>query len=217
MKEFDFVNQVNNLPDCYAKGTESNNYKILQIENIAVNGLEADIEAVERSLDIDQATGVTLDLYGEMVNQPRGAATDAQYRLLIKSKIMQNVSTGDYKSVVRAICGMFSCEPSEVLIVEGENPCTVVIELLPLEVINSAGLTATQATAMIARLLPVGVNIESFLYEGTFELAFSYADMQVDGATKGLTDTYENMKNPDAIGGYLGITNGDENEVVLPI
>ena len=63
--------------------------------------------------------------------------------------------------------------------------------------------------------LPSGDNALTF--KRTFELASSYEDMKTDGETKGLTDTYENMKKPDAIGGTLGVTAGDESEELLPI
>lgn len=217
MKQFDYNDYVQNLPDCFAKATDSNNYKLLEIARLSIGSLFEDIESVLNSLDIEQATGKTLDLYGEMLNQPRGYATDAQYKLMIKAKIMRNLSTGDYKSVINAICMTFNCDPSEILIAEKENSRALEIALLPLSVINEAGLTAQQTVKLIERLLPVGVKVESYLFEGTFELATSEEDMKVDGATKGLTDTYENMKNPDAIGGYLGITMGEYSENELPI
>lgn len=216
MKEFDFVNLAKNLPDSFAKNKNSNNYKVLEIEKISKDKFREDLQSIYLCLDINQATGKTLDLYGDIVEQPRGAATDAQYRLMIKSKIMQNLSTGDYPSVLKAICLTFDCDPSEVLITESANG-EIEISLLPLAVINGAGLTANQAVAMVNRLLPAGVKVASYLFEGTFEFATSYEDMKVDGETKGLTDTYANMKNAEAIGGYLGITMGDENETVLPI
>lgn len=217
MKEFNHINLSKNLPDSFAKNKDSNNYKLLEIEKISRDSFRLDLQAIFDSLDINQATGKTLDLYGDIVEQPRGAATDAQYRLMIKSKIAQNTSTGDYPSVLRAICMTFNCEPSEVQITEKEDSCEIEITSLPFAIINGAGLTASQAVAMVNRLLPAGVKVASYLFDGTFEFATSYEDMKVDGETKGLTDTYENMKNTEAIGGYLGITMGDENETVLPI
>lgn len=46
MKEFDFDNHVNNLPDCYNKDTSKNNYKILATEKAVTDGLRKDIEAI---------------------------------------------------------------------------------------------------------------------------------------------------------------------------
>ena len=221
------TNLVKNLPDAYRKTTDSNNFKILEIERIACDDLRsglrqiynthAENEADEGILNIDNARGKTLDLYGDRVRQARGVATDSQYLLMIKAKIMRNISNGSYPSILNAMCGTFSCDPSQVLITDGEQPCTVKIVSLPLAAINNAGLSTSQTLAIVKSMLPVGISIETFMFGGTFELAFSYEDMKVDGETKGLTDTYENLKNRDAIGGYLGVTVGDENEEILPI
>ena len=69
---------VDNLPDAYRKDTDSNNYKILNIQKIEIDGIKEDTEDVYNTLDLDQATGKTLDLYGDMLGQARGFATDDQ-------------------------------------------------------------------------------------------------------------------------------------------
>lgn len=208
MKQFDNKNYVNNLPDKYAKGTDSNNYKLLLIEKNALIAMETDISDIEDALDIDRATGETLNLYGDMLEQPRGLATDAQYRLLIKSKIAQNLSTGSFPSVIKCMSLMFNCDPSEIVLVEGENPCELKLEGLPLAAIVNADMTASQAVSMIKRLMPSGVSLASFLFEGTFE--FGTAESE-ESTTAGFSD------DNGTIGGYFGITSGEENEAVLPI
>ena len=227
MKQFNYENYVKNLPDFYdktpIKQTEngeyegSNNAKILEIERISHNVLLDDVQDVFAVLDIDNAKGKTLDLYGDMLRQPRGIATDAQYRILLKSKIMQNCCLGDYNSVLNAICKTFGCKPSEITVAELDEPCSIEITDLPLEKINNAGVTTEQAVAIINRLLPVGTKLKTFLFEGTFEFSVDETDMNIDGTAKGFTYTEEDMTNPDAVGGYLGITAGDENESMLPI
>lgn len=209
MKQFDSGNYVKNLPDCYLKSESSNNHKILSVEKHAISDLETDITDIFNSLDLNSATGETLDLYGDMLSQPRGVATDDQYILLIRSKIMRNLSGGDYLSVARAICHTFECEPSQVLILEKDEPCTVELVTLPLSVIVKAGLTTKQTTAMIKQLLPVGITLESYLFEGTF--AFSSLENEYD-ENAGFCDV-----EGGTIGGYLGITYGSDDEPILPI
>ena len=85
MKYFDEKNHANNLPDYYAKSITSNNYKLLKSEKISVDSLSKDISDLFEMLEIDNAIGATLDKYGEMVGQPRGVATDAQYRYMISA------------------------------------------------------------------------------------------------------------------------------------
>lgn len=210
MKEFDYVNHANNLPDCYAKTPDSNNYKILEIERESVSGISADIEAVFNALDIDTATGKTLDMYGEILHQPRGLASDSQYRLMIKNKLTRNVSYGTYKSVVDAMCKTFNCDPSEVLFkeVEGE-PCTVELAVLPVDVINSAGLTIQQTVEMVKQLLPAGITLKQYSFEGTFKFA---EDDWVATTTEGFASDDGSIQ-----GGYLGTIGHYDNENDLPI
>ena len=209
MKTFDFENYVKNLPDCLNKLKDSNNFKILETVRQSLNGIFVDINDVLESLDLETATGKTLDLFGDMLGQPRGLATDAQFRLLIKSKIMMNFTTGDHKSIVKALCITFNCEPTEVYIKEGSHPCTVEIAMLPLNVLNRAGLTVKQVIGMVERLLPVGVTLDTFLFEGTF--LFSDDDW-VETMTQGFASDDGTIE-----GGYLGVVNGEEDEIVLPI
>lgn len=148
MKQFNETNHVKNLPDSYAKGNESNNYKILQTEKIAVDELRGVADITLKILDIDfdltNATDyekelftATLNRYGEMLNQARGRATDEQYRYMLKSKIVQSLSGGDFNSVIAAICETFSCDPSEISIVELDEPCTIRVESLPISTITN--------------------------------------------------------------------------------
>ena len=227
MKEFVWHDHEKNLPDSYAKSKTSNNYKILETEKRSVDSLSEASGLVEKMLNIDldlsKATEAekalfkhTLNLYGEMFNQPRGLATDDQYRYMIKSKVVQSLSGGDFNSVIKAIRETFSCDPEDVSIVETNAPCTIRVDRLPLSVITNAGFSTGQTMQIIKRLIPAGVEIESFSFEGTFEFSENEADMSVDGATKGFTDTEANMKNESASGGYLGLLSGGD-ETLLPI
>ena len=227
MKKFNETNHVKNLPDSYAKGNESNNYKILQTEKIAVDELRGVADITLKILDIDfdltNATDyekelftATLNRYGEMLNQARGRATDEQYRYMLKSKIVQSLSGGDFNSVIAAICETFSCDPSEISIVELDEPCTIRVESLPISTITNAGFSLGQTMQIIKRLIPAGVDIESFYFEGTFEFAATEEDISVDGSIKGFTDTEANMRAESAVGGYFGMLSGGDEET-LPI
>lgn len=217
MKEFNYENQAKNLPDSFAKGTDSNNYKILSVEKYAVDDFKNDLKAVFNSLDLNgkdendkpYVYGKTLDLYGEMLNQPRGIATDAQYLILIRAKIMRSLSGGDYPSVIQAICSTFDCEPSQVYIKETDEPCTVEAVTIPLNVLNKVGLTKTQTIELIKTILPVGVKLVTTLLEGTFEFSSQTNEMSNTAGFGDLTD--------ENVGGYFGDLVGDEAEKPLPI
>lgn len=202
------TNLVKNLPDAYKKTADSNNFKILEIERIACDDLRKTLREIDNILDINNAKGKTLDLYGERVGQPRGLANDEKYLLLIKAKIMRNLSNGSYESIINALCATLACEPSQVIFVDGEEPRTVQITTLPLDVINKAGLTTSQITAIIKSMLPVGITLSDFLFEGTFE--FGKNENEYDNE-KGFAD------DADTIGGYFGATATDTNDIILPI
>lgn len=201
---------VKNLPDAFKKDEDSNNYKLLSIAQGIATEIKQDIEAVHNSLDIEQATGKTLDLYGEMLNQPRGFATDPQYRVMLKTKIMRNIMNGDYNSLITAACLMFGCDPSEFFIDESEAPATVDVITLPYRVLNYIGLTAEQVVELIGTLLPGGVTLGSVSLEGTFE--FASTDSEYD-ENKGFAIS----ETDQSIGGYLGYLSTNDSDKPLPI
>lgn len=209
-KPFDFQNLANNLPDAYKKDVTSNNFKILEIERYECQDLRETLNEIMQALDIENASGKTLDLYGQSVGQARGKATDAQYIIMIKARAYRNLSNGTYKSIIDNLAFAFSCSPSQVLIVEDEIPCSVTLVSLPLDAIIKAGLTTGQTTQIIKSLLPVGVTLSSYTYEGTFEFAASENESDT---SKG----FSNSENDMTIGGYFGIIQGDDENVILPI
>ena len=182
---------------------ENQNCPICGKETVRTNGIN-DI------LDINNAKGKTLDLYGERVGQARGIADDAKYILMIKAKILRNLSNGSYPSIINALCETFDCEPSEFCIKDGDKPFTVIIETLPLTVINKAGLTTSQTTALIKSMLPVGVKLTAFLYDGTFEFGANEDDYDIETG-------FAISESDQSIGGFLGATSADISDNPLPI
>lgn len=210
MAEFNFSNLAKNLPDCYRKDKESNNYKILEIERRAGVELRNVLNGIAEILDIENAKGAVLDMYGERFGQPRGKATDEQYRVMIKSKITRSLSSGSYYDVLTAICMTFGCSYDDVTLTELDEPMAVELTKAPLEAIAKAGFTSTQAYQIVKNLMPAGVNLTSVLFEGTFE--FSDREDEYDESA-GFAISEDNQ----TIGGYLGATEGDLTDNTLPI
>ena len=209
MNTYNADNHVKNLPDCYKKTADSNNAKILEIEKNEMTKIRTTLNQVEDILTLSKATGKTLDMYGMRVGQPRGLTSDDQYRMLILAKIMRNLSNGSIPSIIDCLSKTFSCEKSDIQLTESATECKIDIASLPLSVINKAGFTTSQVTAIIKSLLPVGLTVESLIYEGTFEFASGEGETDND---KGFCDV-----EGGTIGGYLGYLQGDENEPILPI
>lgn len=215
MAEFNYDNLAKNLPDCYKKDKTSNNYKILEIERCATADLRKCLYEIESILDIENAKGAVLDAYGERFGQPRGRATDEQYRVMIKSKIVRSLSGCSYKGIVDAICFSFGCSPDDVYIAESEtDPMTVSVEKAPLTEIINAGFTTMQAYQVIKSLLPAAIELESVSFEGTFE----FSDREDDyDETAGFADIEGEPFDEDVIGGYLGAAESELDDAVLPI
>lgn len=212
MKHYNAENHAKNLPDVYKKSPNSNNYKILEIGRCSKQNLRSDLKEIENVLTIENATGATLDLYGERIGQRRGLATDAQYLIMLKAKIMRTMSNGSYNSVVNAVCESFNCSPSDIIVEESETPCLIKTLTVPIEIINKAGLSSSQAHQIIKSLLPIGVRLDEYLLEGTF--CFAENEGEYD-ETAGFA-LVENAGAND-VGGYFGATGGDMSEELLPI
>lgn len=200
---------VKKLPDSYAKWQGSNNEKLLRLNELAVADIKADQEALFNSLDLMTATGYTLDIYGDMVGQKRGNLNDDQYRYMILTRIAINTVQGNYESIIDVVTRIFNCKPSDIILRDGEKPCTVEVQAFPLTILVDAGFTSTQAIELIEQLLPICVTIDTANFEGTFEFADT-------------ADAYDEAKGfgnvEQTIGGYLGLLLGDdENSPVLPL
>lgn len=210
MAEFNYDNLAKNLPDCYKKDSGSNNYKILEIERIADEELCAFLEEINSIIDIDNATGAVLDAYGKRFGQARGKATDAQYLVMIKSKIIRGLCNGSYKNIVDAVCFTFGCDINSVSFAEStEKPMSVTLEKAPIDKIVNSGFSINEAVKIIKRLLPVGVELEHIFLDGTFE--FSDTEDEYD-ENKGFSE-----KEDGEIGGYLGWAGTNEQADELPI
>lgn len=205
--QFNRENPVKNLPDAYRKTADSNNRKILEIEKRAMDDLRAGLQGVSDCLDLEQATGKTLDLFGEIYGQARGLATDEQYRVMIKAKIARQYARSDHDSIVTAISSAFGCEPKEILLVEPEGACSVRVEELPFEKLNKNGIDIITAVQIVSRLIPAGVQLESLNFSGTFEF----------GGTDMVYDEEAGFGNEEqTIGGTLGLV-ADGSMSNLPI
>ena len=209
MIDFNNDNLVKNLPDAFEKSKGSNTYKILEISRLSIEKHLEDLYEIYEILDLDNAKGKTLDRYGDRVGQARGLASDEQYLLMIKAKAMRILSNGSYPSTLRSLCLTFGCSAEKVHIEETDNPCQIKMITLPLDILNTSGMTVKQVTQIIKTLLPICIRMDSLSLEGTFEFADSENDYS---KTKGFCDVEGGND-----GGYLGYLSSDENEPILPI
>ena len=200
LSEFITDNHVKNLPDSYCKTLDSNNFKLLELERLTMEEYRQTLQQIYDVLDLDNAKGKTLDMYGDMVGQARGNTTDEQYLLMIKAKLMRNLSNGSHPSILNALSVTFNCSPSQISVVESENPCSVEVVALPLKTIIQANISTDDTLELIKQLLPVGVTLQSYLFDGTF--TFSSIEDEYN-EEEGFCDV-----EGGTIGGYFGMTGG---------
>ena len=161
-KEFNSEVYVKNLPDYYRKDANSNNYKILEIEKHALRKLDEDISAVYDTLDIWKATGKTLDLYGEMYNQPREGLEDDPYRVLILLKMVRNRAGSDHTSIINALTAALGLPADIFNIVDSEISGNVDVLALPYNVLQESGIGVKQVWLNIRALLGAAIGIDKF-------------------------------------------------------
>lgn len=206
---FNKLNHAKNLPDTYRRDKDSNNYKILEIERDAVSQLNSMLNQVYDITDLENATGKTLDLYGEKIGQDRGKATDEQYRILLKAKAARNLVNGSYKTICDAMCATFGCDASAIKFEDMNTPCHIEATEFPFVKIAEAGFTASQAMAIVKSMLPICVTLEPMLVEGTFEFSDSEGEYDEDA---GFADV-----EGGTMGGTFGSVYGESSENDLPL
>ncbi len=201
------------LPDVFDKRTESTLGRLLGIVSAQLAELEATQNQIREWRDIETAKGPTLDRIGVNVGQPRGVASDEVYRILLKSKIARNRSTGDINTIIRVLSVALSCPPSDVKIeemwdAETPEPAAIALIQLPLDRINNAGMDPIQFARIVQRTVAAGVRVGAIELSGTFEFG------EIDEAP----DTAMGFSNDAGqTGGTLGAVYAPAENVDLPI
>ena len=222
------MNNVKRLPDAYLKrygdGTKSNHAKMLELNELQRDEFKEVMTQVLESLDIDIATGATLDKFGETINQKRGSLNDEQYRIMLRFKIAKLLNKGDYNSLMTLACFLLECEYGD-LVVQDVGNATIEIVSLPLAVLHNAGFTFSQVIDMIKDLIPCGVNISDANFIGKFEFG-DWNELLSDEENEALlydegTDFATCFADAEeTLGGYLGHVTVDERDeegkVILP-
>ncbi|MDQ0876754.1 hypothetical protein QFZ77_005413 [Paenibacillus sp. V4I3] len=206
---------IKHLSDKFTKDPSSNIGKLLSIMADQLRDVEETFERIRDWRDIDIAEGTTLDKIGTIVNQSRGAATDEVYRILIKSKIARNLSTGDINTIIGVLSTALDCEPSEIEIKElytdpvDPEPATISLIKLPLQSVNEAGMSPIQFARIIQQTVAAGVRVGAIEMTGTFQFA--------SGSTTETSSTEGFSNDVGTTGGYFGAvyTPGDDPD--LPI
>lgn len=184
--------------------------------------MRTQLQAVEDTLkktaewrDIDKAQGKTLDMIGETVVQPRGAATDEVYRLLIKSKIARNLSTTDINTIIQVLATALDANFEEIRITErwadpvDPEPAAIALIQVPITRLLEIGLDPGQMARIVQRTVAAGVRVGVIELAGTFQFA--------DGSRSQMDDNAGFSDESGEIGGYFGFAFIPADSPDLPI
>ena len=162
-RKTDEYNVANNLP------LVSNIGRIFAVFGWGLNIIEENAERVRLWANIDNARGAVLDRYGANFGVKRGGAPDVFYRLMIKIKILSQLSGGDMETIYWAVSGLYEIDPATIEIDEifpAKLQIMIREEDLPLEYDGIKDLVG----ALTKRLLAAGVGLDMlYLTEDTME------------------------------------------------
>lgn len=206
---------IGKLTDVYQKRPDSSVGKLLDIITLQLQALDDTLKRTAEWRDIDKAEGTTLDMIGETVIQPRGAAPDEVFRLLIKSKIARNLSTTDINTIIQVLATALDANYEEITITEmwadpvSPEPAAISMIQVPITRLLEIGLDPDQLARIVQRTVAGGVRV------GVIELAGTFS----------FSDGLDYQEDPDAgfgdlagtTGGYLGAAFVPASDTDLPI
>lgn len=127
---------------------ETNVGRLFAIFAWMVEFLHSSLDTMRLWNDIDTVEGKVLDRFGANVGVAREGTNDAIYRIMIRIKIIAQLSGGDINTVIRSTASLFNIEPSDVFF-EEIFPAKIRVTV-PLEKLSEEHL---QIVAVIGRAL----------------------------------------------------------------
>lgn len=205
---------LSRLPDLFNKDSSSNISKLINIIADQQEEVNQILKDIEKYRDIDQAQGFTLDKSGINVQQFRGTANDPVYRILIKSKIARNLSTGDINTIIKTLAVTLNTEYENIGVkplyneLSAPEPAAVSISV-PTVLLNQAGFSINQFGRLVNKIVAGGVRAKVF-FQGTFSFSSISDVLEVD-SQKGFSDLAQTT------GGFFGAIYDPSNDQQLPI
>jgi hypothetical protein len=211
-----FEDMLSRLTDRYRKDPESNIGKIIKIITDEFDLIKETFERIEEWEDIEKAEGAVLDDIGKDIGQPRGAATDEIYRILLRSKMARNLSDGTIDTIIRVLSIALNTDPKEIRIQElcedpvNPEPAAIKLIQIPLRRLNEVGMSEKQFVQIVKKTVAAGVRVASIEMTGTFSFSSHPTESEYSD-TAGFAD--EN----GTVGGYLGAMFVDSEDSNLPV
>jgi hypothetical protein len=204
---------LSKLTDFFKKNPDSNIGKLLTLFSEQLKDLEITNNRIKSWRSIDEAKGYGLDVIGKELNQPRGAASDEIYRVLLKSKNARNRSQGDINTIIKVLSLALNTSPSSIKIQEQwqsqTDPQEAAISLIemPIQRLNEVGLEPVQFASIVQKTVSAGVKVTAIEMKGTFEFGSVLE-----------TDPEKGFSNIEGTtGGYFGAVFRTGQNIELPL
>ena len=152
-RKSDEYNVANGLP------VESNIGRLFAVLGWGLGLIEENAERVRLWANIDQARGAVLDRYGDNFGVARGGANDVFYRLMIKIKILAQISGGDMETVLAVVAGLYEIDPAYVKIYE-VFPAKLQITIFEEDLPSGYDGVRDLVGMLTKRLLAAGVGLD---------------------------------------------------------
>lgn len=164
---------LNRMTANYDRRETSNLGRLIRIVSEEIEEVQDTVLRTELWRDLREARGKTLDRIGGNVQQYRGTATDEIYRILIRSKIARNQSTGDMNTILEILATALDSSPDEFEVEERpeDEPASIRFSDVDIEAINRAGMTSEQFVTLASQTVACGINVRTVMVIGTFQLA----------------------------------------------
>ncbi|MEC0092895.1 hypothetical protein [Paenibacillus macquariensis] len=212
---FSLKDMLSRFTDAFNKNPYSNIGKLIGILHGQMNDLDSALVKVRDWRSIDIAQGTTLDRIGQNVIQPRGAATDEVYRVLLKSKIARNLSKTDINTIIRVLALALNCDFADIRIQEkfsaviDPEPAALSLIRVPIKRLNEVGMSPRQFAQIIQKTVAAGVKVAQIELAGTFRLSPVYEQLRNDSVGLGNIEM--------TLGGTLGEVYVAGDDYGLPI
>ncbi|AIQ63323.1 hypothetical protein PSTEL_09730 [Paenibacillus stellifer] len=177
---FSVKDMLRRFADTYNKDPNSNLGKLISILHEQLAAVGETLETVRDWRSIDSAAGTTLDKIGTNIVQPRGAATDEVYRVLLKSKIARNLSKTDVNTIIQVLALALDCDYSDIRIqekfddLEDPEPAAINLIRVPTKRLNEVGMSPFQFARIVQKTVAAGVRVALIELAGTFTLSSQY-------------------------------------------
>lgn len=157
-----FQDMMRKLTDVFNKNPGSNVSKVYLLLSSQIDQLNDTYTRIGDWRDIEQAEGVALDNYGKNFGQLRGTANDEKYRIFIRAKIARDNSDGTTNAMINALALSLNTSPSTIKVQDlwdEFEPAALMIESIPTELLNKAGITTAEFGEFAQDVAAAGVRV----------------------------------------------------------